>query len=208
MPRLIRMARGQSLIELLVAMVVIMIGLTAAASFVFSNIRLQEISSDRVIATNLAREGVEYAKALRDSNWLAGNAFNAGMSAGSGATADYSAVPYVNTSGVFQNFDFTPNTIGTDTNYTKIVRSSTAAGLGMYIQGAPGGVPVTGTSTSFLRMVEFGPICADGVQIGVNGVDCTGHGVQTGVHVTSTVVWTKRGTQRSSVIVDELYDWR
>jgi hypothetical protein len=203
-----RTAPGQSLIELLVAMFVIMIGLTAAAAFVFSNVRLQEVSADRVIATNLAREGIEYTKALRDSNWLAGSAFNAGMSLGVTPNVDYSAVPYVSGSGVFQNFDFTPNNIDTDTAYTKIVRSTAAAGYGMYIQGAPGGVPVTGSSTSFLRFMEFGPICVDGTKISANGVDCTTHGGTMGVHVTSTVVWTKRGTRRQSVLVDEVYDWR
>jgi Tfp pilus assembly protein PilV len=203
-----RSAKGQTLIELLIAMTVIMIGLTAAAALVISNIRLQEISADRVIATNLAREGIEMAKAQRDSNWLAGGAFNAGMSVGSGVTSDYSAIPSVGSSGVFGGFDFTPNNIDTDTNYTKIVRSTTAASLGMYIQGFESGAPVVGTSTPFLRLLQFGPICADGKIIGVNGTDCTGHGLIAGVHVTSTVKWTKRGTARQSVIVDDLYDWR
>ncbi len=206
--RLARSANGQTLIELLIAMTVILIGLTSAAILVISNIRLQEVSVDRVIATNLAREGIEMAKGQRDSNWLAGSAFNAGMSVGVGVASDYSAIPSVLNNGTFNGFDFTPNNIGTDTNYTKIVRSTNAASLGMFIQGYDSGAPVVGTSTAFLRILQFGPICADGKIIGINGTDCTGHGIVAGVHVTSTVQWTKRGTTRQSVIVDDLYDWR
>ena len=209
-----RLFGGQSLIELLVAMAVIIVGLTAAGMFVISNIRLQELSADRVIATNLAREGIEIAKAQRDSNWLAGCYFYNGMMQGSACTTegvgnDYEAIPYVSTAGAFSGFDFTPDAMS-DTNYTRLVRSTTAASAGMYIQGVEGGVPVPGSTTPFSRLMAFHLICADGFikSSGAGGCSIPGHGDIVGLRVTSTVTWSKRGLAHSSVIVDDLYDWR
>jgi type II secretory pathway pseudopilin PulG len=206
---------GQSIVELIVAMAVITIGLTGAGILVLSNIRLQELSADRVVATNLAREGIELAKAQRDSNWLAGcPIFYGGMVVGSSCAAagggnDYEAIPSVGAAGTFFGFDFTPDAIG-ETDYTKIVRSSAAASRGMYIQGIEGGVPVAGTSTPFYRFMTFHLICSDGFvkTSGSGGCSNPVHGVIVGIRVTSRVEWSKHGLSHQSTIVDDLYDWR
>lgn len=185
--------------ELMVAISVIIIGLTAAASMIFSNIRIQEISSDRVVASNLARQGVEFVKSVRDSNWLAGNAFNAGLQSGT----DYTGVPIMDTGGVFTGFDFTASTIDTD-NWTAIKTSSVAPTTGALMGQGPS---FTGTATIFKRLVTMQPICSDGT-IRVEGAACVSPLYVAGIRITSQAIWDRRGNRRQSVIVDEIYDWR
>lgn len=190
--------RGQSLIELLVAMVVIIIGLTAAAGVVFSNIRVQEISSDRLVASNLSREGIEYVKEIRDSNWLSGSPFNTGMNSGT----DYTAVP-IWTMGTFTGLDFGPTLI-TDDNYTLIKLSSNASTTNeLYAQGPA----YPGTATMFRRLLLLQPICSDGT-IMTEGTACGGALTVMGIRITSTVTWTRHGMTRSSQVIDEIYDWK
>lgn len=61
---------GQSLIESIVAIFVLATGLSAGialAIFVFS---ASSNIADRIVATSLAREGVEVVRGMRDTNWL------------------------------------------------------------------------------------------------------------------------------------------
>ncbi len=63
--------RGFTIIEALVSIVVLSIGITSCvglASYVLKN---SEISKARLIAVNLAQEGVEVVRNIRDANWLA-----------------------------------------------------------------------------------------------------------------------------------------
>ncbi|MFA5129407.1 MAG: hypothetical protein WC477_00635 [Patescibacteria group bacterium] len=198
---------GQTMIEFMVAMTVIIIGLISAASLAFSNVRTQEISADHILASNFAREGVELARSIRDTNWLAGLPFNTGLNNGT----DYSGSPQYTATGVFNGFDFSPSNI--DSNNATLIKMSTAGGGSsgaLYVQGTG----VAGTNTVFKRMLLLQPICMDnsGSPITYNtpadGSLCPGSQPTVGVRVTSTVVWDRRGVRRSSVIVDDMYDWR
>lgn len=191
--------RGQTLVELMVGVAVIIIGLTAAASMIFSNVRIQEISSDRVVASNLAREGIEFAKSVRDSNWLAGSPFYTGLQSGT----DYTGVPIIDTSGVFTGFNFTASTIDTD-DWT-VIKTSTAAPSSGALMGQ--GTSFAGTPTIFKRLVTLQPICSDDSVLS-EGVSCASPLYIVGIRVTSQVVWDRRGERRQSVVIDELYDWR
>jgi type II secretory pathway pseudopilin PulG len=64
---------GQSLIETIVAIFILTTALSGSiglAVYAFSN---SAISQNEIIATNLAREGIEVVRSMRDSNWLAGD---------------------------------------------------------------------------------------------------------------------------------------
>lgn len=185
--------------ELMVAIAVIIIGLTAAASMIFSNVRIQEMSSDRVVASHLAREGIEFAKSIRDSNWLAGSPFYTGLQSGT----DYTGVPIVNSNGVFTGFNFTAANIDTDT--WTVIKTSTVAPSSGALMGQ--GSLFTGTATIFKRLVTLQPICSDDTVL-AEGATCVLPLYIAGIRVTSQVVWDRRGERRQSVIVDELYDWR
>lgn len=197
-PRDEQWSPGQTLIELLVALFVITVGLTAAGSVVFSNVRLQERSADQVVGANLAREGVELAKAVRDSNWVAGagTPFDQGLYSGT----DYSAVPRMD-GGVFLSFDFAPTSTASPEAILK--RSTNNGSLGLYVQGTG----ASGADTVFRRVVLLAPICSDGRQV-AEGASCPGATPKIGIHVTSTVQWTKKDGTRRSTVEDEIYDWR
>lgn len=61
--------RGQSLIETLVALSVMVVGIAGAVSLGIISIRAGQTSQLDVVAENLAREGIEAARAVRDYNW-------------------------------------------------------------------------------------------------------------------------------------------
>jgi Tfp pilus assembly protein PilV len=199
-----RSLRGQTIIELLIAMSVIVVGLTASAGIIFSNQRLQERSAETVTASNLAREGIELAKAVRDSNWIAGDPFDTGLFNGT----DYTAVPCMDggvpctpAGAVLGTFDFGANT-STDAAAI-VIRSSNISSPNMFVQGTG----ATGTNTIFRRIVTLNPICSD-YSVVLSGSSCPGATPKIGIQVTSYVTWQMREGWRQSSIVDTLYDWR
>ena len=62
--------QGQSLIELIIAMTIIQVGLFSVWSLFLYNFSAQKEAEMRIVGINLAREAVETAKNMRDSNWL------------------------------------------------------------------------------------------------------------------------------------------
>jgi hypothetical protein len=62
--------QGQSLVELIVAVAVIEIGLFSVWSLFLVNFNAEREAEMRIVGVNLAREGVEVVKNIRDSNWL------------------------------------------------------------------------------------------------------------------------------------------
>jgi type II secretory pathway pseudopilin PulG len=62
--------RGESLVETLVAIFILALGATGSLALIMSSIQTTEKIEDRVLATNLAREGLEGVRVVRDTNWL------------------------------------------------------------------------------------------------------------------------------------------
>ncbi len=62
--------RGQSLLETIMALGIIVIAVTATIGLLISTMKSGRTSTNRVIAANLAREAIEAARDIRDSNWL------------------------------------------------------------------------------------------------------------------------------------------
>jgi prepilin-type N-terminal cleavage/methylation domain-containing protein len=190
--------KGQTLVELLVAMFVIAVGLFAAVGVVYSNLALVDRDTDEVIAVNLAREGAELAKETRDSNWLAGNTFDTGLAQGT----DYTATPVWDGSGTTPVFDFSIGDIsGTDSIVVQVTSTSPGFYANLY---AP---TITGMSTSFRRLLTFHPICSDQSVLN-DGVACSGGLTKIGIRVESHVQWVRKGVTKDFTIYEDLYDWR
>lgn len=62
--------QGQSLIETIVAFSVISLGVVAVLSLAISSISLSGQSNQKIVSINLAREGIEVVRSIRDSNQL------------------------------------------------------------------------------------------------------------------------------------------
>ncbi len=186
------------MIEMLIAFFVISVGLFTAATMVFSNMNLVERDTDEVIAVNLAREGIELAKQVRDTNWMAGNPFDAGLHNGLIYTATpiwegTLMAPSTGPSFAFTATDFT----GADTQVV-----TTPSGV---MANADGGT-ITGTPTIFRRLLTLHPICQD-YSVLNSGVDC-GSMPKIGVRVESHIQWSRKGTPRDLTLYEDLYDWR
>lgn len=60
---------GQSLLEAVIAIGVILVSTISATTVIVSTIGLGQASENRIVAVNLAREGIEIVRGVRDSNW-------------------------------------------------------------------------------------------------------------------------------------------
>lgn len=67
---LVRKSPGETLLEVIVALLVITMGAATATSLILTAIRANVFNKDSLIALNLAQEGLEYMRNLRDSNWI------------------------------------------------------------------------------------------------------------------------------------------
>lgn len=61
---------GQGLLEVIVAIGVITTGLVSALGLTVANLATTQTSAMRIVAANLAREGIEVVRNIRDNNWL------------------------------------------------------------------------------------------------------------------------------------------
>ena len=63
--------RGLTLVEALVSLVVLSLGLIPSLAILTSSTRISALIKNNLIAANLAQEGIEVVRAVRDSNWFA-----------------------------------------------------------------------------------------------------------------------------------------
>jgi len=61
---------GETLIEVIMALFVVAVGSAAATSLIVTAIQANSFSRDNLIALNLAVEGIESMRNIRDTNWL------------------------------------------------------------------------------------------------------------------------------------------
>lgn len=71
--------KGVTLVEALVTLVVLSFGLIPSLAIVSSSTNLSGLIKNNLIAANLAQEGVEVVRSLRDANWFAGRSFDNGL---------------------------------------------------------------------------------------------------------------------------------
>ena len=67
---------GFTLIETLVSLVILSVTIVPILSLSSNIARVNASLQDNLIASGLAQEGVEVIRAIRDTNWFNGNAFN------------------------------------------------------------------------------------------------------------------------------------
>ncbi len=130
--------RGQSLIEATIALGVITTGLVGALTLVSFSLKAATSSQNQLVALNLSWEGIEVVQNTRDSNYLAGVAFNTGMNSG----GDQTAIADFNTSTGW-TFDFTPNAMAD--NSTQFFNQG-----GVYRQSSQS---IPGTATIYRRLL-------------------------------------------------------
>jgi len=63
---------GFSILEIIIAIFIIVLGLISVLSLIMQNIQVQYINKNMLIASQLAQEGVELVRNVRDNNWQKG----------------------------------------------------------------------------------------------------------------------------------------
>ncbi|MBU0722425.1 hypothetical protein KKA93_03155 [Patescibacteria group bacterium] len=75
--KIIKNNSGISILEVVVAMMIITMGMVGVLSLVIQNVKAQYINKNVLIASGLAQEGLELVRNARDLNWLTpGNDWN------------------------------------------------------------------------------------------------------------------------------------
>ncbi|MBI2633940.1 MAG: prepilin-type N-terminal cleavage/methylation domain-containing protein [Parcubacteria group bacterium] len=77
-----RKSEGFTLVEGLIASGLLVVGMAGVLALINSSLRLAAFAKDELIAANLAQEGVEIVRAIRDENWINDRAFNSGIGVG------------------------------------------------------------------------------------------------------------------------------
>lgn len=189
---------GQSLVEMIVALAIILTGLIGALTLTISNLSASGEAGTRVIATNLAREGIDVVRNIRDTNWLKNSPWDDLLHDG----ADHTAIAVFNpVADPGWQLKFSPSAI--DEAAAKLYLSAD----NLYLQDD---APPGGTSTLYARLLTLDPICLNlaAKTETITGGDCLGGEEKIGLRVGSEVAWTESGRSHSITLEDKLYNWR
>jgi len=193
--------RGQSFIEAMVALTIIVTAVSSSLVLVQSSLTSTRISGSEIVAANLAREGLEVVRSIRDSNWLRGESFKVGLVSGT----DKDVRPIFDPATGSWTLDFTPVTLDDDASTLYRMLD----GLYLHADAPPAG---SGTS-QYRRVVTLDHICRNdvtGEETVATGTDlCVGGQTQVGFAVKSRVSFIGVSGDRRIVSAEErLYDWR
>ena len=184
------------------AITVIITAISSSLALIQSSITATRVGGQQVVAANLAREGLEVVRALRDTNWLKGQSFQVGLVDGGG---NKTARPILDPVGGGWSLSFEPSSL-------------TAANAAIYLM--PDGVyrqadaqPPASSVSQYVRVLTLQHICRDdgtGTERLVGGtVTCLGSETLAGLSVFSTVRWRGVAGQFQTLTAEErFYDWR
>lgn len=182
--------KGQSVLEMVFAIWILLMVVSAVLALATTNIFGQKESEAQIIANNLAREGIEVVRNIRDSNWLSGRQWDLGLS---GLVNNNAIVDY--------------NGFELDFNYTD--DSLFISGDGVYSHQT-----VNGSFSGFKRHLVIEAICQNTDCPGNNcGREefksvCGANEQKIGLKVTAIVSWQQRSKTRQVKLEDLLYEWK
>lgn len=203
-----RNQQGQGLLETIVALGIIVSGLVGMMSLTISNQSASSDAFERLVATNLGREGIEVVRSIRDTNWLSCEIVIGALSCSAWdqdlvSGSDTTAVPRFDVASNAWSIDFTPDDISHD--YGRVFRrtSGEAARIGTQFQSTES-APVDSADTGYRRLLNITAICSDKTV----SASCGSGNPKIGMVVQSTVAWSSRGKDFSITIEERLFNWR
>lgn len=198
---------AQSLLEAIIAIGVILAATISATTLVVTTISSGRSSADKVEAANLAREGVEVVRVIRDSNWMkrVQNVID-GTVVGA-TTTRWDDTPFSN--------GYQPLGTATGSCYMALYDSN----YGWFVV-ATGSAPctfpadarinqVTDNGQTFLTSQYCPVICSPTKYSRIISIQLVSTDVAAGdyLQVTSTVNWNNHGA-KTLAMTERLYDWR
>jgi Tfp pilus assembly protein PilV len=201
---------GFTLIELLAAIAVFFIGILAAFSLSLNNLNTVKENYNRVVAADLAREGIEIVRNIRDSNWLAREAnvddpttgiaaWDSGLNSSSLSSSYFSAT-------------YLGNSIIQITSVTDFDGAMNNDSSKLYLNGGFYSSVAGGQATVFRRVINLQAIClntttgAETIPVPAS-LDCVNL-EKIGLQVTSRVQYTYGSKTNHIDVVENIYNWR
>lgn len=181
---------GQSLLEMIFAIGILIIVVAAVLGLTIANITGQKESEFQIIANNLAREGIEVVRNIRDANWLAGIDWDAGL-----------IDPAFNKA--IAEFDSSTNSWQLTFDYADDDSLYTANGVYSHVS--------SGQLSIFHRFLTFKDICqaSNGVEtIETPQVPSCGSNQKIGLKVTAEVNWIERNRSHKVTLENLIYAWK
>lgn len=182
--------------ETTISLGIIITGIVSMMTLSLANQTSSVEAADRLIAANLAREGMEIVRNIRDSNWLPRGTWDQGLESGT----DYTAAPLFDSAANTWTLDFTPNDFSH--NYARVWRAS-----GIYFQStvvAPPGAALT----PYRRLLQMDEICQDKTVVTSGGSCNPALNPKIGIRLQSIVEWDAKGATHSLVAEERLFNWR
>lgn len=187
-----RLRRGFTLLEVIIAVSLIMIGLTATLFLITKTVSQMSVFPSELIAAYLTQEGIEIVRNIRDTNWLEqkvdlSNPWDEGL-----------VPPDIDCSVTSCRADYTATTT---TNPPHPTFSTVGGGIvaTLKFDSSSGFYNYTsGDLSKFARSIKIVPVDLDLPLDGVNDV----------LEVTVTVTWSEKGEPYSHTAQEKLYNWK
>lgn len=215
-------ADGQTLLESLLAIAIILIGIVSLASLLINVMSNSRVALAETRVTQLAQEALEGARYVRDSNWLKREDGVLDSTTGRlidyaqglrGSSGDTTAIYLWNpdpaaTPDAAITFNFTAANAITDA--AAIVYQDTSG----YFRHATGTVPSDWKNTGFQRLVTFEPICFDTTETDlsiaetVESSSCSAGTIEVGLQTTVQISWVSSGVATQRNFVEKIYNWK
>lgn len=192
--------KGQGLLEAMAGITIIIIGLTGILAIGYGSMMSNYEAQTRVVAANLAREGVEAAHNIRDSNWLGANLWDDGLH----NATDYNGVPILDFLTGRWQINFTPNDFVSD--ITKVYQYTSGNYKNFFFQSAS--LPAAASEIPFRRFITLKSICYDGSAESIEDSAACSTGNKIGVRMSVEVLWTEHSRTHNLTVEDSVYDWR
>lgn len=203
MKKTVNNSSGQGLVEVIIAVAIITTGIVGVITLTFSSLRSTETSIKQIVAANLAREGVEVVRNIRDSNWLADSVgtpvdWRTGLASGTDYDGAVAFDPALN----LWTIDFTYDS--PDDSELELYRDAN----GVY---QPKFINPSGQTTGYSRFLEMKIICINktnnNIRIVESGSSCPGGFEDFGLKVLSSVKWQEKTGPKIFTVEEDIYDW-
>ncbi|MBT6691132.1 type II secretion system protein [Candidatus Parcubacteria bacterium] len=212
--------QGFTLIELVITIGVFTLGIIGAFTLALANFNTAKENVQRVLAANLAREGIEMVRNVRDSNWLRIDS-NADCNAAAGIQLcdwdeylqpggnsdiffiiNYNSNPIVECS-VSSNIDDCIEYCSSD-----ILPGNNNNNCGLYLNNGFYHHDDIGVPSGMYRVIQVQSICLSGsTETPTNSMVCN-VGEKIGIRVISRVSWLKGNALSHLDVVEDMYNWR
>lgn len=193
--RQVRGKKGQGLLEIIVAIGVLSTGVISATTLMTSSLNSVKEIEARFIGTNLAREGIEIVRAIRDSNWLQSRKFDEFLE---GGAFDYTGIAYFDPAAGNWSIDFGADSLTDDES----IMLREANGL---LRQAPASLGADLPPSVYRRLITLNAICDDGSVLS-SGAACPAQKI--GIEARTLVSWNVGPRKHEAEFILNLYDWR